>query len=279
MLTVTKAIFLALIQAITEWLPISSSGHLVLFQELFGLKDQIAFDLLLHVATLFVVVFIFRKDIINIIFAFLRGLRELYFHRSWKKFSEEENVRLGLFVIVGTIPIVIIGLSLRDLVEQAFSNLLYVAIAFIFTGFLLWLTKYKVSKFASHKGYGVKDMKFKDAFLVGLFQSVAIFPGVSRSGSTIAGGMITGFERNLAAKFSFLLFIPAILGATILQLNDFVISEAQIVPYIVGFVVAAAASYFVIETLLALVRKGKLHLFSYYCWFIGIVTLVIYFLG
>lgn len=276
MLTIFKAIVLAVVQGITEWLPISSSGHLVIFQKIFGLNDQIAYDLLLHIATALVVVFIFRKDILNIIKSLWQAVVDFEQRKSWHAFIENEERKLAMFVIIGSIPIAVFGLTVKDLVEKSFENLLMVAVAFFFTGFLLWLTKFRVNRYAA-KGSGIKGTSFLDAFFVGVFQALAIFPGVSRSGSTIAGGMITGLDKNLAARYSFLLFLPAITGAVILELDRIVFAASEVPAVIIGCIVAMVTSYLAIETLLQLVKHGKFHLFSYYCWFAGLVSLGLFF--
>ncbi|MCK5025662.1 MAG: undecaprenyl-diphosphate phosphatase [Nanoarchaeota archaeon] len=285
MLTIFKAIVLGLVQSITEWLPISSSGHLVLFQKLFRLEEQVAYDLLLHIATLIVVIVFFRKDIGNIIQSLWKFFPEYKKHKQKVPSTSLANVfvadihrKMALFIIIGSIPIAILGLFLRDFISSMFENLLMVAIAFFLTGFILWMSQFRLYKFSSKNTKDMKQAEFKDALFIGIFQALAVFPGISRSGSTIAGGIMTGLDRNLAARFSFLLFIPAILGATLLESNKLIFAREELAAVIIGFIVTMIASYFMIKTLITLVKKRRFHYFSYYCWFIGTISMIIYFI-
>jgi undecaprenyl-diphosphatase len=243
-----EAIILAVVQGITEWLPVSSSGHLVLFQELFGLEEQIGFDLILHIASLLVVCFIFRKDIMSLIKGLLVG--------------NKESGKLGMMLVIASIPIAIVGFFAQKIIELAFTSLLLVGISFIFTGLILWITQFPFRK---------KKMEYKDALWVGIFQALALFPGISRSGSTIAAGILRGVDRQKAARFSFLLFIPAIIGASLLNIKTFIIN----IEVIISFFVALVVSYIAIKLLLEVIAKRKFHYFSYYCWIVGIITLIL----
>ena len=304
MLTITKAIILGIIQGITEWLPISSSGHLVLFQNIFGLEEQVGFDLVLHLASLIVVLFIFRKDI----FLMLKSLYSFYgeineFKRSnelnktkqlknasatkisiakinsnYAKslimfFLENEHRKLALFIIIGTIPIAVFGLLLKDIVELAFTSLLIVGISFMITGVMLWLTKFRLNSKKT-----IKNMSLSDILYIGSFQALAIFPGISRSGSTIAGGILTGVDKNHAARISFLLFIPAIIGASLLELDKIYVLFNNPVASLAGFLSSLVISYVSIKFLLNIIKKGKFHYFAYYCFFIGLISLALHFI-
>lgn len=258
-----QEILLGLIQGITEWLPVSSSGHLVIFQHFFGMEDNLLLDLMLHIGTLLVVLFMFRKDIQKIAEDLLRAAKLSLKKKSLKPFNEG-HAWLSLMVVVGTIPIGIIGIVFKTQVEAAFSSIKAVSIALIITGVILWQGSTTSSR---------KRVTLIDAVIIGIFQAAAIMPGISRSGSTIAAGVMRGIDRNVAARYSFLLFIPAILGATIVQLDEFT-PQADYSAIIAGTLVAMITSYFVIEWLLNIVKKGKLHYFSYYCWTVGIGLLV-----
>jgi len=259
-LTVLEALILGAVQGLTEFLPVSSSGHLVIFQHLFGIKEApLTFDVLVHMGTLAAVFIAFWDDIINI--------------------CKRPFTKLTYLIIVGSIPAGLIGFYLAPLFEKAFESLLVVGIGLIFTGFVL-----KISEALSNKNIGLKETgetTYGDVFFIGLFQALAIVPGISRSGSTIAAGLISGMDRNYAARFSFLLSIPVILGAGVFQLKDlFVtgISAQYILPYILGPLTASAFGYLAIKIVIGLVRHGRLSIFSFYCWTVGGLTLLAYFL-
>ena len=187
MLTLFQAVILGLIQGITEWLPVSSSGHLVIFQHLFGLQIPVFFDVLLHVGTLAVVFVVFWRDILEIIKAIL------------KLDFKSEYGRLFIFILLGSIPTALIGLIFHEILVSFFSNLLVVAIGLIITGTLLFFCERKLGK---------KELTEKDSLLIGLVQGLAIIPGISRSGSTIGTGLLLGIDRDKVTRFSFLLSIP-----------------------------------------------------------------------
>ena len=250
-----KAIILGIIQGITEWLPVSSSGHLVIAQQLIDLEeDNVFFDVMLHFATLLVVLVVFREDIKNIIIAFFK--KEPSYHK-----------KLGWLIIIGSIPTAIIGILLKDYFEEMFESLFWVGCMLLITGSLLWSAESK--KFEQKK-----DMKKIDSIFIGIAQGFAIAPGISRSGSTISMARFRGIDRELAAKFSFLLFIPAMIGATIGKMFEVETSEIDALPIIVGMIVAMIVGYFSILLLLKIVRKKKLRYFSFYCWIVGILVIV-----
>ena len=257
MLTLLKAFILGIIQGITEWLPISSSGHLVIFQQLMGLEVPIAFDILLHLGTLVVIFLVFWKDILRMLKAF--------FTLDFRSF----HGKLSLFIILGSIPTAVIGLLFHDVLESFFSNLFVVGIALLCTGALLYATRFFNGK---------RKLSFLDSFFIGIFQGIAIIPGVSRSGSTIGLGMLLGNRKEEVAKFSFLLSIPAILGASILDLKDFAFSSLGSLNILVGILTAIVVGYISLKFLLRIIMKKKFHLFAYYCWAVGILTLVLNFM-
>ncbi len=267
MVSIYEAVILGLVQGITEWLPISSSGHLVIMQHYLGIQEPMVMGLVLHVASLLVVFYVFFDEILNI-------LKGLYFYfRGDQNFFDDKYRKLGFMVIVATIPTVIIGLLFRDLIESAFSSLLFVGMGLLLTSVLLYLTHLVDKKLSNFKDES--RMKYRDALIIGLFQGVAIFPGVSRSGSTIASGLLVGLDKNLAATFSFLLFIPAILGAVVLELGEISFDKLDLLPVLVSSLVTIVISYVFIKFLLHVVRKGRLYLFSVYCLILGIVIIVI----
>lgn len=258
-MTALYAILLGLVQGLTEFLPVSSSGHLVIFQHILGVQESpLTFDVMLHMGTLLAVFVAFWDDIIDIL--------------------KKPFTRLTYLIVVGCIPAAIAGYLVAPVIEKAFESLLVVGLGLIFTGFAL-----RFSEKWSQEMIGLKDIpntSYKDALFIGLLQALAIVPGISRSGCTIAAGLFAGMERELAARFSFLLSIPVILGAGIFELSD-VSSSAwsqNLVPYTVGTLVAALFGYLAIKIVMRLVRHGRLSVFSYYCWAVALVTLVFYFM-
>lgn len=264
-----KAAVLGLVQGLTEFLPVSSSGHLVLGQHLFGLKEpELLFDVVLHLGTLVAVFIVFRKELVDLVLEFLRlpGLiRDRRLGRAWR---ERAQFRMMVLIVIGSVPTAILGFAFKDWFESLFSSTLAVGLALVFTGAILYLTK-------SLKGVGrgVHGFGPADSLLVGLAQGLAITPGLSRSGLTICTGLFLGLERELAARYSFLLSIPAISGALVLQLRDFKPGVFGPVDLGIGFVSAFLSGLFALVILLRLVKRGRLHYFSYYCWLIGLTTI------
>jgi len=246
---------LGVVQGLTEFLPVSSSGHLVLFQQVLGegvmgIEDHVAFDLVLHVGTLLPVLIMYRADIRGV-FADLKGEGPPL---------ERDGLRLAAWVILGTIPTGIIGVLFKDIFEQLFTTTLSVGVAFAVTAVLLWRTRS-----IPGGGRSLQAMTWKDALLIGLAQGFAITPGISRSGTTIAVALMLGLRRDLAARYSFLLSVPAILGAFVLKAKDFDFDTAHTVwPLAVGFVAAAVSGWGALVLLLRLVRSGDFSRFAYY---------------
>ena len=254
MVSILEAVLLGIIQGITEWLPISSSGHLVIFQELFNIKASVMFDLMLHVGSLLVVLFIFWKDIKRIIFSIFN--------------DDREGKQLLLLLIFASIITAIIGFLFQDFFKSLFTNLTAVGIALIVTGMLLLTVKWvKVKE--------KKEMSMVDAFLVGLMQGIAIIPGISRSGATISAGLLRGINRELAIRFSFLLFIPAVIGATVLEFNELSSQSVELVPVIVGTIVSMIVGYASIKLLIKIIKKERFYLFGYYCLAAGLIIALV----
>ena len=207
-------IFLAIVQGITEWLPISSSGHLVLFQQLFSYNPGLSFDIALHLASILAVLTYFGKDILLIVKDFVK----LNF--------KSDNGKLGIYIIIATIPAGIAGVLFQKTFESAFSSLLFLGFAFLFTSVVLLLSSLSVAK--------KKKVSLADSIIIGFAQIISIFPGVSRSGITMSAGWFLGLEKREAARFSFLMAVPIILGAFILKINTFVFSFELLVAIIVG---------------------------------------------
>ncbi len=246
-----QAIFLGLIQGLTEWFPVSSSGHLALFQNLFSLEVPVLFDILLHFGTLIVVLLVFYKDILKILKAVFRwDIKSDYF-------------RLAIFIVIGSMGTGLIGYFFRDLFVGFFTNLKAIGVAFLFTGVLLFFSNKR----------GNKKLNYKSSFLIGLMQGVALIPGVSRSGTTISTGMLLGIERKKVARFSFLLLIPAVVGGLIFEFGD--LGSIDLMSSFVGVLVSILVGYISLKFLLRIIEKGKFRYFSYYCFAVGIITLIL----
>ena len=274
------SIAMGVLQGVTEFLPISSSGHLTLFQYFFS-PDQSAgetdmlFTILLHFGTLLSVCLYYGKDILDMIREFFLGLAAL-FSRHGSSGRPPEARRLVLMIIVGTLPLFLV-LLVKNVLDAAFNNVTFVSLALIATGFLLFFSD-RLAR--GHKT--VRTASMKDALVVGCVQAVATLPGLSRAGSTISAGMLCGFDRSFAVRFSFLLSLPAVLGANILEIADAAQAgafDASLLPiYLLGMAVAAVVGYFAIRLVNLLADKGKFGNFSYYCWAVGIISLVAGFL-
>ena len=275
------SIAMGFLQGVAEFLPISSSGHLTLFQYFFSPEQNpekldMLFTILLHFGTLISVCVYYWRDIIDMIREFFLGISDLFSRRGNHEGRPPEARRLVLMIIVGTLPLFAV-LLVKDAVDAAFSNVTFVSVALIATGFLLF--------FSDRMAKGRKNARtatIVDALLVGCAQAVGTLPGISRAGSTISAGMLCGFDRTFAVRFSFLLSLPAVLGANILEIADAVkaggVDVSRLPMYIVGMVVAGVVGYFAIRLVNLLANKGKFGAFAYYCWAVGIIALVASFL-
>jgi len=259
-----KAVILGVIQGATEFLPVSSSGHLVLGSHLLDFSGQgIVFDVLLHLGTLVSVLVVFRKDLIEMIAAPFRRLAG----------SRDDEVRRYLlwdvYVVIATIPAVIIGFSLRDQIELLFVSEFIVCLMLIVTGVMMILSRHLIDR--------GNDVNGPRAFVIGCGQAFAIIPGISRSGTTIFVGMLLGINRETVARFSFIMSIPAILGAAVLNLGDVLAdppAAGEIVILVCGTVAAAVTGYLAIILLLDIIRKNRLQWFGYYCLVVATAGLI-----
>jgi undecaprenyl-diphosphatase len=268
-MSLLQALILGIVQGLTEFLPVSSSGHLVLGEHLLNVQNPnlLSFDVYVHFGTLVSVCIVFRKDIAGIFLALLHAVRTNTLRSSYET---NELVRLGVAVIVGTIPAGIIGLKFHDQIAEAFRDPKLVAVDMIFTGLILYLTRFT-------RGVEPKRLGVVSAFFVGLAQAVAILPGISRSGSTISGGMFLRLSPATAARFSFLLSIPVIAGAALLETKTVVhqMTEIGFGPFLVGMVAAAITGYFAIKVLLRIIERGRFSWFAFYCFAVGIVGIIL----
>ena len=269
-----EAIILGIIQGLTEFLPVSSSGHLVLFQHLFGLKEaELFFDVCVHLGTLVAVVIVFRQEIIKILSALLQlvslgGQKEKFLQRV----DSDPDLKMALLIVIGSIPTAILGLLFAGIADRLFSSTLITGLMLMVTGLLLWLTR-KAESHAASESSG--DLSAGKAFVIGIVQGLAIIPGISRSGSTISTGLLLGVDRETAARYSFLLSIPAIMGAGVLSLKDGLSQTNPVISMsFLGAVMAALVGYGALKSLLHLVKKGRLHVFAPYCWLVGILAIL-----
>jgi len=219
---IIQAIIMGAVQGLTEFLPISSSAHLVLVPEIIGTQSSLAFDTLLHVGTLVAVIGYFWKDILAMIKAFISSIIDIFGGNFKEGIKEDPFKRLTWLVVVGTIPAGLMGVLFKSEFESLFSSIAAVSFFLIITGIILWSAEWISDRNREKeiKGKEIKEVSFTNSLVIGLFQGFAIAPGISRSGSTIAAGLFSGLERKLAARYSFLLSIPAILGAALVQAKD-----------------------------------------------------------
>ncbi len=271
-MTYIQAIILGLTQGLAEFLPISSSGHLALLQYFFGVRsDQVlAFTVMLHLGTLFSVFFIYWKDIVELVIELIATIRDICTGKGLRV-NANPTRRLGFMIIVATIPTALIGLLFEDFFESLYSSLVGISLGLIFTGFILLLAERK-----GRQDKTIETMKFRNAVFVGIMQGIAICPGVSRSGSTLFGSLITGLDRALAVKFAFLISIPSILGSVILEVPD-LLSEGMTAgaagPMIAGVIVAALSGIFAIKAMIRIVTGRRLVGFSIYVWLVAATVL------
>ncbi len=265
-MTILKAIILGVVQGLTEFLPISSSGHLVLAQSILKITEPpLFFDVMLHFGTLMAVVVFFWKDIWEI----LSGIfgRDPNIGRSTSHYETKYSARrFALYIMIGTIPTVIIALILKKTIEDAFANPFLVSITLIITGIILFLS--------GRIGQRERTLNIGSAFIIGIAQGIAAIPGISRSGTTISAGLMLGIDGEKAARFSFLLSLPAILGAAILEFKDVKSVDVSIIAVLLGVLVAFIVGYISIKFLLGIVVRGHFSRFAYYCWAVGVLGII-----
>lgn len=266
------AVVLGIIQGLTEFLPVSSSGHLVLLQNLFGFEEpEILFDISLHVGTLAAICVVFFKEIQSILTTLARfpGLMKSAGGMG-ALFAKNEDVKLVVLIVMGSIPTGLLGILFHNIAGQIFGAVWIVGGMLLVTGTFLWLTR--------RVGFGGRKLTrftIKDALVIGLVQGMAILPGISRSGSTISVALFLGVDREVAGRYSFLLSIPAILGALIMGLDSSVIQTS--IPFktmLLGTAIAGVIGFIALKVLLIVVKQGRLYRFAPYCWIVGIAALI-----
>ncbi len=264
-----QAIIIGIVQGLTEFLPVSSSAHLVFAQKLLGVESSLAFDVLLHLGTLIAVLWFFRFDIIKMLNAWWLSIGDILQGRFRQGLYDDAYKRLSWYVILATIPVGIVGVFFEDSVDALFAGALYVPAFFLFvTGTILYL-----SQRMNSGNINLNNISKIEALIMGLGQACAILPGLSRSGTTIAAGLVMGLDKEFAAKFSFILSIPAIFGAFIFKVKDIGSSmDANFLPIFIGFIVSIIAGYLAIKWMLDLIKNKSLDIFAYYCWLMGIIV-------
>jgi undecaprenyl-diphosphatase len=273
---IIQAIIIGIVQGLTEFLPVSSSAHLVFTPYLLGTESSMAFDTLLHIGTLVAVVVYFWNDIVHMFKSFISSLADLTRGQFRESLREDQFKKLAWMVLIGTIPAGLVGVLFKDFFEGLFTNIPAVGVFLIITGFLLYGSE-MISRKTPDKA-GLKEMSIKNGLIIGVAQACAIAPGISRSGATISTGLFLGIERELAARFSFLLSIPAILGAALVQIKDIsTIFDVTTTVTVAGFIAAAISSYLAIKLMLKLISERDLLIFAYYCWIVGPLAIIIYF--
>ncbi len=254
-MTMTAVILLALVQGLTEFLPVSSSGHMALGGMLLGVGGgDITFEIVAHLGTLAAVLVVYRKDIMHL----FPGLAR----------REEESIRLTTGIVIGSIPTAVAGLFFRERIEGFFDDPLLVSSMLMVTGTVLFL-----SRFARRGGKGAPGLL--TALLIGLAQAVALIPGISRSGFTISAGLLLGLTREDAARFSFLLSIPAVAGAALLELGSAFPGAEELPAMLTGFAISAVTGFVALKILLGFLKKGKFSMFSWYCWLLGLAGIIV----
>lgn len=274
-----ESVILGIVQGATEFLPISSSGHLVILQTFLGMGEaQMLFDVMLHVGTLIAIFVVFRNEIGELARIPVKLV-------TGGKQRNRDSERMLIGILLGCIPTFLIGMSLSTIIEQMFTSIIAAGTGLIVTGFILMSTTWKKDFQASANSHRPACVRFAHALLIGTAQGLALFPGISRSGTTIAAALLLGVERELAARFSFLLAIPAILGALVFQLKDYGAPVAptvgsyppgtpSVIVMIAGTCAAAITGMIALKCLLGIVRRGRISVFAYYCWAVGLLIIM-----
>ena len=291
-MTLLQSVFLGILQGITEFLPVSSSGHLAIAQNLFHVDTEgtVLFNILLHLGTLVVVFVVFRRDIGRLIMETLGMLRDLAANaaisrsnarsgelKPYRRVVRTNYRKFALLLIVSTIPTAIIGIIAKKMIADATTTLIIPGIFLLVTGVLLL-----ISDRAQHCTKIPQDVTYREALIVGIAQGFATLPGLSRSGSTISTGLLCGFDRTFAVKYSFILSIPAILGAALLELKDVAwssISGTELGIYAAGVVCAAIVGFICIRFMMVIVLRRKFKYVAFYCFAAGVLAIVGHFIG
>ena len=253
-LTPIEAILLGVIQGLTEWFPVSSSGHLAVIQLIMGVRAGLLFNILLHLGTLSVIIVKFRNDLYEIAVNLAQGN------------LNSEACRRGMLIVSGSIPTAILGAAFYEPLRSSYENPFVIGAAFAASGLALHLT-------GNQTGKRWHTIEFPDSILIGVAQGISIIPGISRSGLTISTGILIGLKRDEAFKYSFLLAIPAVLGAALFEAANQPLTQMDWNVSLLGFTAAMIVGYAAISLLWTFLQRDQLHYFKYYCWFASIITI------
>jgi len=264
-----EAFILGIIQGITEFLPISSSGHLAFFRALFNndLEAGITFEIVVHFGSFCSIVLYYRKRLGGILVDFFKSLSPSALKQQ--RFKTDPNTQLSLFIILSMIPAMLVGFTLKDTIESLFDSPVFVSAMLLITGLILYSTKL-VSQHT-------KEMSAGRGFLMGIAQALAIIPGISRAGSTISTGLLLGVKRDTAANFSFLMVLPVLAGAMILAFKDLFemgVENIQVAVLLIGFFSSFVVGYACLAYLMKLLKRDKFHYFAFYCWIVGTIGII-----
>lgn len=268
-----ESIVLGLVQGLAEFLPISSSGHLALLQQWFGIEEDkvLLFAVLLHVGTLISVLIVYWKDVWELIVELGFTIKDIFTGKGLR-LNERPVRKLGVMIIVATIPTGLIGVLFNDFFNGLYNSVIPIGVGLIITGFLL-----VIAERMGDSNRGIKQMNYRNALFVGVVQGIAICPGISRSGSTLFGSLICNLDRKFAVKFVFLISIPSILGSAVMEAPAAIeagMSMSELGPILAGMAVAAVSGLIAIKTMIKIVSNKKLSYFSYYVWALGLFVVL-----
>ena len=276
-MSILMSLFLGLVQGITEFLPVSSSGHLAIFQNLFNLgyeeEGHLFFEVFLHLGTLISIIVVYRAELKAMLSDGIDFLRRRADFDSDEPLVLKPSARALLFVIVGTLPLFLVLFFISQ-VTQLFYNMTFIGFALLITGGLIYVSDRIVIKGNKTE----KTMTMADALIIGFAQAVAVMPGLSRSGTTIAVGLARGLKGSFAVRFSLILSIPAVIGSMIVHLYQAIVSGLGLglfLIYLPGFIVAAVVGFFAIQLIRRMMKNGKFGNFAYYCWGAGVLTMIL----
>ena len=276
-----QAIILGIVQGLAEFLPVASAGQVILATHILGVtfpsqSDALAFNALLHLGTLTAIVGFFYRDLIKIIKAFVSSILDIFRKKFRKGLKDDVYKRLAWLMLASTIPAVIVGGLFNKQFEILFDSVVAVGIFLIINGFILYSTKY-----AKNGKDKIKELTFKNALIIGLLESLALFPGISRSGTSISAGLFLGLERECAARYAFLIALPVIAAAVIFEFKNIgALSQNSPASIVAAYLAVVIFGYLSIGLLIRIIKSNSLKFFAYYCWIVGALTLILsYFYG
>ena len=272
---IIQAIILGIVQGLAEFLPVASAGQVILVTHILGVtfpsqSDALAFNTLLHLGTLTAIVGFFYRDLIKIIKAFIDSLLDIFRQKFKEGLKEDVYKRLAWLMLMSTIPAAVVGALFNKQFEILFGSVVAVGIFLIINGFILYSTNY-----AKNGNDTVKELTFRNAFLIGVFESLALFPGISRSGTSISAGLFLGLERECAARYGFLIALPVIGAAVLFEIKNIgALSQNSPLTMVAAYIAVVVFGYLSIGLLIRLIKSTSLKIFAYYCWIVGALTLI-----